>query len=739
MKKILPILFLTSALAVQATVQTQMLLRMGDDGISKNMRQPDSSGFKCDTCDNGYNPQNIVVSTNTAALAQSTNCYVFNGTGGLFFASLYYTPPTANFGVEAWVKAGTLTQSNKFILCSSANGAVLKFNGASGFTFVFNGTTIAHYVPASTNEWDSLALLDQGGTASMFVNGVMVGGASVSTPPQDAYYQWSLGCDSGGNNGFVGSVDEYRVFTFQANAFSTNDLSYVAALGKPTILSLPTWITATQEGTNITAVAGETINLKCVVKGAAPLTASWLFNGAALGVTTPTLTIPILTTNNSGLYQLLAINNAGSVTSAPVLVTVKNLVTLAPSTNATASQADLINRKYGMFIHFAPQTFDPSQPENYYYAPPSISIYNPASLNVNQWIQTAYNAGFRYVVITAKHSSGFCLWATATTTYCVTNSPVKDDIIAEAAAACARCGMRLGIYYSIGWDQTFYGANTGPLYGYPMKSGYFSVVTNQLTELLTRYGPICEIWFDGEWAWQRNAYTWHCAEIYDLVHRLQPNCNVVQNQGITQQGNWITTPPNGVSTNNGDFMLYCPQDVRAADPVLPNVPDPKLYANANLPYASYYLPYESPQTIQSSGNWFWHLTNDNPVSVWQITNSYNQCISQNDAYLINCPADTNGLIPAVYSNQLYLAAQALGISPIPPPVLITAPSTLAGGQFQFSFDTVTGVDYVVQYSTNLTQWFPWVTLEGIGVPLTLIDPNSVSSQQRFYRIIVSPQ
>jgi hypothetical protein len=73
-----------------------------------------------------------------------------------------------------------------------------------------------------------------------------------------------------------------------------------------------------------------------------------------------------------------------------------------------------------------------------------------------------------------------------------------------------------------------------------------------------------------------------------------------------------------------------------------------------------------------------------------------------------------------------------------PPVII-APTMLANGQFQFSFNTATGANYAVQSSTNLTQWFPFVTLGGIGVPLTLIDPNAAGNQQRFYRIIPSPQ
>ena len=73
------------------------------------------------------------------------------------------------------------------------------------------------------------------------------------------------------------------------------------------------------------------------------------------------------------------------------------------------------------------------------------------------------------------------------------------------------------------------------------------------------------------------------------------------------------------------------------------------------------------------------------------------------------------------------------------PLRITAPTMLGSCQFQFSFDTATGVNYAVQYSTNLMQWFPFVTLDGIGVPLTLIDPNTPSTQQCFYRIVLLPQ
>ena len=111
----------------------------------------------------------------------------------------------------------------------------------------------------------------------------------------------------------------------------------------------------------------------------------------------------------------------------------------------------------------------------------------------------------------------------------------------------------------------------------------------------------------------------------------------------------------------------------------------------------------------------------------------NATLTMQNVFLANAGAYSVAVTNAygsVTSNPAMLTVLPLGI---------TAPTMLTSGQFQFSFDTATGVNYAVEYSTNLTQWFPFVTLGGIGVPLTLIDPNAAGSQQRFYRIVLTPQ
>ncbi len=123
--------------------------------------------------------------------------------------------------------------------------------------------------------------------------------------------------------------------------------------------------------------------------------------------------------------------------------------------------------------------------------------------------------------------------------------------------------------------------------------------------------------------------------------------------------------------------------------------------------------------------WFFNGTN--------LLASTNTTLALLNAFPVNTGAYTviiTNAYGSITSNPAMLTVLPLGIN---------APTMLASGQFQLSFDTATGVNYTVEYSTNLTQWFPFVTLGGIGLPLTLIDPNTASSQQRFYRIILSPQ
>src|SRR5690606_1977120 len=147
------------------------------------------------------------------------------------------------------------------------------------------------------------------------------------------------------------------------------------------------------------------------------------------------------------------------------------------------------------------------------------ALFDPASLDARQWARAAREAGFRALVLTAKHHDGFCLWPTRTTRHSVASSPWRGgsgDVVREFVDACAAEGLRAGLYCSP-WDRN------APSYGDSPR--YNDMYAEQLTELLTRYGPIHEVWFDGANGegpnGRRQAYDW--PRVWSLVRRLEPD------------------------------------------------------------------------------------------------------------------------------------------------------------------------------------------------------------------------
>ena len=156
--------------------------------------------------------------------------------------------------------------------------------------------------------------------------------------------------------------------------------------------------------------------------------------------------------------------------------------------------------EFGMFCHFGINTFcDQEWGEG----TDSPELFNPTQFDALQWVRSAKLAGAAYFVLTAKHHDGFCLWPTETTDYSVKSSPWKNgqgDVVRDVADACKQEGIRFGLYLSP-WDRH------EPCY--PDKEAYDDFYANQLTELLTQYGPLVEVWFDGagshgrEYDWRR--------------------------------------------------------------------------------------------------------------------------------------------------------------------------------------------------------------------------------------------
>ena len=140
--------------------------------------------------------------------------------------------------------------------------------------------------------------------------------------------------------------------------------------------------------------------------------------------------------------------------------------------------------------------------------------FNPTQFNARKWVEIAKDAGMKYLVFTAKHHGGFCMWDTKYTDYSIMNTPYGKDVIRELSAECHKAGIRFGIYYSPrDWHH--------PDYGMGDNSKYEAYMTGQLKELLTNYGTVDVVWFDSFGKGESIKY-WHADKVLELVRKLQP-------------------------------------------------------------------------------------------------------------------------------------------------------------------------------------------------------------------------
>ena len=194
------------------------------------------------------------------------------------------------------------------------------------------------------------------------------------------------------------------------------------------------------------------------------------------------------------------------------------------------------------FIHYSLNTYTD---EEWGYGNEDPQLFTPSSLDCRQWARVCKQAGMRGIIFTAKHHCGFCMWPSAYTEYSVKNSPWKNgkgDVVRELADACREEGLKFAVYLSP-WDRNH------PEYGRPAYVEYFR---NQLRELLTNYGEIFEVWFDGAnggdgWYGGANEtrkidrttyYQW--PETYKMIRQLQPNC-LIWNDGSDRPGETNTS------------------------------------------------------------------------------------------------------------------------------------------------------------------------------------------------------
>lgn len=290
-----------------------------------------------------------------------------------------------------------------------------------------------------------------------------------------------------------------------------------------------------------------------------------------------------------------------------------------------------------MFLHFGVNTFTDREWGDGKEDP---AIFNPTSLDAAQWARVAKQTGFGTLILTAKHHDGFCLWPSATTRHSVASSPFRNgtgDVVRELVDACRAHGLRAGLYLSP-WDRNH------PTYGDSPR--YMDVYCEQLTELLTRYGPIAQVWFDGANGegpnGKRQLYDW--PRIWGLVRRLQPNAVMFSDagpdvrwcgneRGVAGDPNWSTMDPAAVPYPGaqGDHVIAALQ-----------------HGDAD---GSVWRPAEADVSIRPG--WFYHPAENARVrSTDNLMELYRSSVGRNSKLLLNVPPDRDGLLPVVDIDQL---------------------------------------------------------------------------------------
>jgi len=323
-----------------------------------------------------------------------------------------------------------------------------------------------------------------------------------------------------------------------------------------------------------------------------------------------------------GLLHLLAATVAHAQVAAP-----------APhGPTPTENQMRWQEMEYYAFIHFSLNTYTD---QSWGFGNEDITLFNPAKLDCRQWARICKESGMKGVILTAKHHSGFCLWPSQYTEYSVKNAPWRDgkgDVVRDMADACREYGLKFGVYLSP-WDR-----NRAD-YGTPEYITYFR---KQLTELLTHYGPIFEIWFDGAhggtgyYGGANETRTIDRATYYDwkntyaLVRRLQPDIVIWNDGGDRADLRWVGTEEGYVGETNWS-LLNATGDV------------PWAMLHFGLETGDSWVPAEVNTSIRPE--WFYHPAEDDRVkTVPQLMDTYYRSIGHNATLLLNFPIMPDGLI-----------------------------------------------------------------------------------------------
>ncbi len=282
----------------------------------------------------------------------------------------------------------------------------------------------------------------------------------------------------------------------------------------------------------------------------------------------------------------------------------------------SAKQLDWQKKEMLMFVHFGIKTFYPSN-NHMGEGKEDPMKFNPKYFDAKQWVRAAKAGGFKGIVITSKHHDGFCNWQTETTKHSVKSSPWLDgrgDVLKQVADACHEAGMLFGIYLSV-WDRNYEESGNE-------KSDYSTFYETQLTELLTQYGVVDELWFDGFGAENMKV---NFENVSKIIKKHQPNALVY---------------------DSGTLVEYMPESCARWPGSHGGLKDP----NWSFTEENMNVWYPKEASLIAQGNWFY---NNTPIiSLDKLKSYYRNTVGLNALALINVAPNTDGLIDEVSITRL---------------------------------------------------------------------------------------
>jgi alpha-L-fucosidase len=329
------------------------------------------------------------------------------------------------------------------------------------------------------------------------------------------------------------------------------------------------------------------------------------------------------------------------------ITTTSHAQTYSPTPENLVARSEFQDAKFGLFIHWG--VFSILGDAEWVMNNENIHVkdytrlmhfFYPTQFDAHEWVSMAKNAGMKYITLITRHHDGFSMWNTKYSDFNIMNTPYHKDVVKMIADECHQQGIKLFLYYSLlDWrrdDYSWWTGRTGQGTGRTVHGNwndYIAFMKNQLTELLTNYGPIAGIWFDGYWdqtapegAKDRSPKVdWHLNEIYALIHKLQPQCMIGNNHHLT--------PFPGE-----DFQMF-ERDLPGENK-----------SGLSFQKASDKLPLETCETMNNS--WGFNIKDDNYKTVPQIIHYIVNAAGRNANFLLNVGPMPNGIIQREFRDTL---------------------------------------------------------------------------------------